>query len=437
MRNKKLLSTVVAGALVATMAMPVMAADGGGFDVTVTTKTPVIRVVVPTSMQIAVNQFEMGDTGSQIYSNAFEMENKSEIPVKMSVTSTATVPNTTTLVATKAGAVDSTTEGEAWLAVAAQTSADNYIETAGKTIADLTEASPNVTTFAVKDSANKAEQTFYLNASSTMKYKLLNANESAADIQYAQFYKLTPKTFTGADDNAKTAELKALVADEDVYYIATTSVANGAELNKLAKGSDTSSLTYVSTNTYYQVELTPTAKASIAASDLYVYGNGDTHATEGKAAFRYIGQLSGKQDSWSDTDLSQISVAYNILGVQQSGYDTLKAQTGALTYGLYKDPVPATSSAAEITVPATGNATAVVTVGRDGAEPSSLTTDWFDGDMFEMTDGWGASYDEDTKTITFDTDISDALRSDTSHTFTVTFTPTTGATYTQELDYTE
>ena len=57
MRNKKILSTVVASALAATtMAVPVMAADGGNIDVPVTTKTAVIRVQVPTKMDISVNQ---------------------------------------------------------------------------------------------------------------------------------------------------------------------------------------------------------------------------------------------------------------------------------------------------------------------------------------------------------------------------------------------
>ena len=46
-RSKKFLSAAVVSAIAAAqMAMPVMA-DGGSFDVDVTTTTPVIRVVVP------------------------------------------------------------------------------------------------------------------------------------------------------------------------------------------------------------------------------------------------------------------------------------------------------------------------------------------------------------------------------------------------------
>ena len=87
MRNKKLLSTVVATAMIATMAMPVMAADGGQVDVDVDTKTAVIRVQVPTSLAVAVNQFEKEDKGSQIYSEPFPITNMSEIPVELTVDS--------------------------------------------------------------------------------------------------------------------------------------------------------------------------------------------------------------------------------------------------------------------------------------------------------------------------------------------------------------
>lgn len=337
MKHKRFLSTVAATVLVAsTMVMPVMAEDGGGFDVTVTTKTPVIRVVVPTTMEIAVNQFEMGDAGSQIYSNAFEMENKSEIPVKMKITSTATIPATTTLVATKAAATGSENSGDAWLAVAAQTSAGKYIEESGKTINDLTEESANVTTFSDK----KAEQTYYLNTSSTMQYKLLNANESAADIQYAQFYELIPKTFTASSEDA---ELKALLKNKDVYTIATSSIADGAAVTKVQESD-----TWANTNTYYEVAQTATAKADIVTTKLYVYGDGVTDAA-GKAAFRYIGKLSGNRETWTETDLSKISVAYKIVGVQQTDYDALAAQTGVLTYGLYKAPTPPTPPSASTT----------------------------------------------------------------------------------------
>jgi hypothetical protein len=81
MKGKKLVSILTAGALAATMAMPVMAADGGTIDVEVTTKTGILRVEVPTTLAIAVDQFETTDAGSQVYSEEFTIANKSEVNV--------------------------------------------------------------------------------------------------------------------------------------------------------------------------------------------------------------------------------------------------------------------------------------------------------------------------------------------------------------------
>ena len=81
MKRKKVLSMLTAGALAATMVMPVMAADGGSFDVNVTTKTGILRVEVPTTLAIAVDQFETSDTGTQIYSGEFPIANRSEVNV--------------------------------------------------------------------------------------------------------------------------------------------------------------------------------------------------------------------------------------------------------------------------------------------------------------------------------------------------------------------
>lgn len=340
MKSKKILSAAVASALVAAqMAMPVMAAEENGFDVTVTTKTPVIRVVVPTTLEVAVNQFGMGDAGSQIYSSPFVMENKSQVPVRVNVTSTATLGAGTKLVGTKAAAEASAAQGEAWLAVAAQTAADTYTD--GSTaFADLTEENNNVTAFAQKSGATaSAGQTFYLAESSAMAYKLLAANEDATDIKYAQFYQLIPVSFTGTDDTAKGNELKALVAEKDVYSVVTANVSNpGETVTCISKG--TASVTYANTNTYYTASITtalPEDVNNTTHTELYVYGDGTTDATDGKAAFRYIGALSGAQETWTKDDISKISVRYNITGVEEAKYDSIYASD--CTYGLYKAPI--------------------------------------------------------------------------------------------------
>lgn len=326
MRNKKFLSTVVASALAATtMAVPVMAADGGSIDVPVTTKTAVIRVQVPTKMDISVNQFEMGDGGSQIYSTPFDMTNRSEIPVKISVTSTAELKATTKLVGTKAEAESSEAEGEVWMAVAAETAADSYADGTATAIKDLTDENKNVTSFVQGTDADAAKgtanQTFYMDKSGTMKYKLLNSNEAAADIEYAQFYELTPQTVADAD------ALAALIAEKDVY-VAAAAAADGQDLTKEAKGTTHA---YSGSEKYYTAALEATAKGDVDSSKLYVYGNGDA-ATDGVAAFRYIGKLSGAQETWTKDDITKVSIKYDILGVQESKYNDVKADC---VYGLY------------------------------------------------------------------------------------------------------
>ncbi|MCI8938501.1 MAG: hypothetical protein HFH12_00700 [Dorea sp.] len=358
MRNKKLFATAVATALAATMAMPVMAApDGGSIDVPVTTKTAVIRVQVPTKMDISVNQFEMGDEGSQIYSTPFDMVNKSEIPVKVSVTSTAELKATTKLVGAKTDAESSQEEGEAWMAVAAETAADSFADGAATTIKDLTEANKNVTTFVQGTDADAAKgtasQTFYMDKSGTMKYRLLNAAEDASEIEYAQFYELTAQTVGDA------ADLTALIADNDVY-VATAAAADGQDLTKVVKGG---THPYAAGEVYYTAALDATPKASIDAAKLYVYGNGDA-AADGVAAFRYIGTLSGAQETWTKDDISQVTIKYDILGVQEGKYNTVKSDC---TYGLYNDPTPPAPAIPE------SDGTTPIQISYTGAKPTALT----------------------------------------------------------------
>ncbi len=393
MRNKKLLSTVVATTLIAsTMVMPVMA-EGTNFDVNVTTKTAVLRVKVPTTIAIAVDQFEMVDEGTQIYSGEFTMENMSAIGVKVGITSTADLKSTTKLVSTKeAAAADTSKEGEAWLAVAAQTSDDSYADGSATALKDLTEANKNVTTFKTDatDGKGKAEQTYYFKKASTPAYKLLNANESAADIQYAQFYELTKETVSSADD------LAALLKDKDVY-VAAAAATDGQALTLVAKGG---THTYAASEIYYTAADTATAKASITDThtELFVYAEGTADATEGKGAFRYIGKLSGQQETWTNTDIPKVNIAYDIVGVDETGYNKVKNDC---TYGLYKEPsyvsantISASSNSLTLTLP-TGvtlskaeityeDGTGAVTLGADQytvsgstlTVPANLITAW-------------------------------------------------------------
>lgn len=396
MKNKRFLATVVATTLAATtMVMPVMAADGGSMDVNVTTKNAVIRVEVPTKMEISVNQFEMGDGGSQIYSTDFTMQNKSEIPVKVDVGSTAELKATTKLLGTKAAAGATTAAtGEAWMAVAAKTGASSYADGTATTIGDLTESNRNVATFvqgtgsdAAKGTAN---QTFYLDKSGTMAYKLLNANEDASGIEYAQFYKLTDQIVADAD------ALAALIADNDVY-VAAGAAADGQTLTKVAKGG---THTYASGEIYYTAAIEATAKGSVVATDLYVYGDG-TAATDGAAAFRYIGKLSGAQETWTKDDISKVTIKYDIVGVQESKYTTEKTNC---TYGLYKEP-SARPSIATTTYSVTADTAFDVTVslGIGDLAATTVSSALLKGESsLELLDGSGtfATYADGKLTLT-------------------------------------
>ncbi|MCI8505904.1 MAG: hypothetical protein HFI67_06920 [Lachnospiraceae bacterium] len=346
MKRKKLVSMLTAGALAASMVLPAMAADGGTVDVDVTTKTGILRVEVPTTLAVAVDQFETTDTGSQIYSEEFTIANKSEVNVKVSVTSTATLGSDVMLaakredVATAAGA-----GGTAWLAVAASLDGTKY--EASSDLGKLSEASANVTTFAKNGAAAAAAQTFYLKkgTANSAAYKLLvpSADGKNNDVSYAQFYKLTALATQPTDD----ATLQTAVNASDVYVVVTANAGNDGEaVTKLAKGSAVASSTFAGTNTYYTMAEAATTAADLKAADVYAYGELTKETAGADAAFRYIGELSKNKETWDATDVSKINIAYTIQGLPQSIYDTAAAETGAdgIVYGLYKEKLSAVYS---------------------------------------------------------------------------------------------
>lgn len=331
MRNKKLLSTVVAGALVATtMAMPVMAADeSGSLDVDLTTKTGVLRVEVPTQMAIAVDQFEITQTGAQIASGTFDMVNKSEMAVKVGVTSTATLGTGINLVS-GVGAVEASTGNDAWLAVAAKTAAGSYDDaaTADKTenYYDLTEENANVKTFGSEDKA--ASQTFYLEkGTGAVSYALAIPKDNKASVSYAKFYELTEIATQPTDDD----ELQAEVDKGDVYVVVTANNGkDGEAVTKIAKGDTVSAGTVAGADTYYTAA--DEAAASVADGTKYVYAS---MGTAGEAAgFTYVGKLSNAKDTWTKDDIKKINIAYTITGVTGTKFNEVKNDC---TYGLYKD----------------------------------------------------------------------------------------------------
>lgn len=446
MRNKRFLSTVVATALVVTtMAMPVMAEDGGQVDVDVTTKNAVIRVQVPTSLEVAVNQFEKEDAGSQIYSEEFPITNMSEIPVKMTVDSELVMDGAVKLLPTRKGAVDSTVAtGEAWLGVAAQIAANSYVTgDTTKKVEGLTEANKNVTTF-VQDETTKtkatAQQVYYLDKAadvSALTYTTFVPKANGkADVPYAQFYKLDPISFTAAadpqnptsDETAKwQEELDAAIAAGNVYQIATatdTATPTGQALAPTAQGA-----TYAAANTYYTAATSTTAEADLKTNEKYLYTSA---AAGGTAAFRYIGKLSEGKATWTESDFSDIHIKYGIVGVTATKYGEV---SGNCVQGLYTEPEPLT-----------------VTSGKDNTDVAlkfdvagkTLATNYFSINGVDMS-SWqtlssDVAFNASTGVITIKSQVFgyDSISSQTTdHKYTILVKDTDGTSYsTGEVDLT-
>lgn len=360
MSKKRLFAGVIASTLtIAQMAMPVMAADTGTFNVDLTTKTGVLRVQVPTTLAVAVDQFELTDVGTQISSADFEMVNKSEMDVKVKVDSIATVDSGTTLKGTVAEVEAATnTDAFAWLGAAAMTAEDTY-HGASESFADLNEKSANVAAF---DATSKtATQEFYLKkATGNKSYKVIvpAGGSKNGNVSYAQFYELTAdSTVSGASGDAdKQAALNTLIAAQDIY-VASAAVTDGATVSLVEKGT---SHTYDSGEVYYTVAATATAGASLADGTSYVYA--EMAGTDGGAAgFRYIGKLSDTKSEWTKTDISRIAITYTITGLTASNYKEAEA---LCTYGLYKEPVEVltTDGKNDIVILYTGTKPATVTL---------------------------------------------------------------------------
>lgn len=334
---QKATTAAVAGALMASQVLMQVSAAGGTIDADMSTKKPVIRVVVPTKMEVAVNEFEMGDS-SQITSETFTMKNVSEIPVNVKVTSTATLGTGVTLVSTKSAAQDSTdaTNPAMWL-VAAAAVADNsgtleYVggDATDKTVAALTGTEANVTAFETKEGATTAVQNFYLGAATAATYKGIFGNETADIGNGADYYELTGVT-PATDDAAGVAKL---AETQDVYIAATAIAANAPQaLTRVAKGTAAAGITWTaSTSQAYTIGAAPVAYDTVKADSAksYLYIDTATTGTGDAAAFRYAGALSSAKSGWSTTDLSAIEIQYDITGITTTSYSEMADD---LTYG--------------------------------------------------------------------------------------------------------
>lgn len=226
-------------------------------------------------------------------------------------------------------------------------------------------------------------------------------------------------TVTAAVESSEGGKDITLVADEEALNAAT----DPALLMNLIVGSDKKAITSDGA----------TASATIAG----VKGNFEVTVSDND----YVYGATSDAEEWNSTTV-QLSGKTNEVNVPD-GEKAMTAPTIKLTWTIAKhSEIPARSSAGDIVVPASGGATVAITVGLDGAVPTSLTTTYFSGNLFTATNKWCASYDSDTNTITFgdgEKSITNDFRTQNADalgaTYTVTFTTEDGTTYTQNLTF--
>ena len=210
---------------------------------------------------------------------------------------------------------------------------------------------------------------------------------ATATVGGADFYELTALSNAG-DDAAGAA---ALAADKDIY-INSTAPAGGAPvtLTKVAKGTAAGSITWTAGDKAYAIADAPTAAASLINTKSYLYIDNATTAAGDAAAFRYIGALSEAKSGWSTTDLSGITLTYDIIGISGSAYDGIAGADGkGLTYGYKKED-------AVITLDTTG----MITMNTTTAQLSALyVNDGASDILMNSTKGsWGDTWN-DTSTV--------------------------------------
>lgn len=137
-------------------------------------------------------------------------------------------------------------------------------------------------------------------------------------------------------------------------------------------------------------------------------------------------------DIAADTTAPTVKVTWS----WKKAADNATASADAVDY----TGVPATSSVpSTVTIPASGDITVAVTTGTDEAELTSLITTAFAGNMLTMTNGYGATYADNT--ITLGSKIVSALRGmDETELAATKFTATFGTgndAYTQEFTFTK
>lgn len=415
-RSKKFLAAALAGFLAAASVMPASAADSGSLDVEVSVTDVVIRVQVPTTMLVAIDEFETEDDGSQIYSTDFTLENRSAIPVEVDVESEVkpATGSSATLKDKKASVSDN---DDFWMAAVAQVAEGNDALTKyGKTIDKLSEEDSNVATF--ESTSNKASQVFCLDKGGDIAYKQMvptvkSDGSVEATVTYARFYELESASISGND------ALQTAVDEGDVYKIADDTVSqNDTDAAKIEKG--TANVIAESGYQYYKVANpgTSVAAGNVKANTLYVYGEAKT--VGGEAAFRYIGALSAGKE-WTTSDIEKVTINYEIKGLSDTNY---KEKAAKCKYGWYNDKA-ATEAAPSIAVTSyklTADTALEIEVDLGAGELAATDiTSVLYGTVALGTDAW--SFNNNVLTIS-SARVNSIISSGTAKTHTVVFNDT-------------
>lgn len=237
-------------------------------DVDTEAQAATIEFSVPTSLTVGLDPFQAGDdSGSQVYSNAQGIYNKSNIPIRVTV---------------KAGAIiGKDTDGTTPLAVLKDDPAD-------VTSSDITDTDKNAYIELIAEKATATTDRSGAVVIETTKlegkdYATAYAEDTGADTTAKAIVKEATATTTGTGDTAVTT----ITYDED------------------------SQISFALQAATYAVDRSGAQSFSALAEN-----------NKGVAAFRFMGSLNANAADWSGDDIS-VKVVYSVNGMGTAAYTAL------------------------------------------------------------------------------------------------------------------
>ena len=237
-------------------------------DVNTEAQAATIEFSVPTSLTVGLDPFQAGDgSGSQVYSNAQGIYNKSNIPIRVTV---------------KAGAIiGKDTDGTTPLAVLKDDPAD-------VTSSNITDTDKNAY---IELIAEKATATTDRSGAVVIEATKLEGKD------YATAY---------AEDTGAATTAKAIVKEAT-----TTTTGSGDTAVTTITYDDDSQISFALQAATYAADRSGVQSFSALAEN-----------NKGVAAFRFMGSLNANAENWSGDDIS-VKVVYNVNGMGTAAYTAL------------------------------------------------------------------------------------------------------------------